>query len=44
MGMKLDTFTKLIKQDVVSRKDGMPSDSMSSLSSSGDATASVKGV
>ncbi|RVW75873.1 YTH domain-containing family protein 2 [Vitis vinifera] len=43
MGLKSDTFTKLTKQDVVSGKDGIPSDSTSSLTSSGDATASVKG-
>ena len=43
MGLKSDTFTKLTKQDVVSGKDGTPSDSTSSLSSSGDATANIKG-
>ena len=43
MGLKSDTFTKLTKQDVVPGKDGTPSDSTSSLSSSGDATANIKG-
>ena len=42
MGLKSDTFTKLTKQDVVSGKDGTPSDSMPFLSSFGDAIVSVK--
>lgn len=41
-GVKSDSFTKMAEQDVASGKDGLPSDSVSSISSSGDATSSFK--